>query len=344
MIQRGASNGVYEWHPDRRGMSRLISYNKEVSSIFELLGNKENDITLSMSWVLMKCPEFLRQVIMAVVPVSVDPEDVLILNQRYTNDTGITDIEITDKKTFHIIFEAKRGWVLPGAEQLTKYSLRKEFVCSQAVHKVIVTLSECTELFADMYLPFTNINGIPVRHLSWKRIYELAEQSKPVSNHEQKHLLSEFTTYLRGIMTMQKLDSNMVYVVALGSQNPDGCPISWIEIVQRNGKYFCPIGVKGWPKEPPNYIAFRYYGKLQSIHHIEDYTVSRNMHAEISEMPDQEWDGDCFIYHLGPAIIPGKTVKTGNIYRNGRVWAMLDLLLTCDSISDARDQTQARLR
>jgi hypothetical protein len=49
------------------------------------------------------------------------------------------------------------------------------------------------------------------------------------------------------------------------------------------------------------------------------------------------------IYRLGPAITPGKTVKTGKIFRNGRVWAMLDTLLTCDTISDARDLTQARL-
>lgn len=323
-------------------MPRLISYNKEVRSIFELLGDKENDITLSMSWALAKCPEFLKVVVAAVVPVVVDPEETVILNQQYTADTGITDIEVTDHKTFHVIFEAKRGWVLPGAEQLTKYSIRKDFAASGAANKVIVTLSECTETYADLYLPFHTVNGIPVKHLPWRRVYGLAEQSKAASNHEQKHLLAEFTTYLRGIMTMQKLDSNMVYVVALGTQNPEGCPISWIDIVQRHGKYFCPIGVKGWLKEPPNYIAFRYYGKLQSIHHIEGYTVSRNMHDEIPEMPDETWDGDCYIYRLGPAIVPGKTVKTGNIYRNGRVWAMLDLLLTCDSISEARDRTQER--
>lgn len=75
----------------------------------------------------------------------------------------------------------------------------------------------------------------------------------------------------------------------------------------------------------------------------EDYTVSRNMHDEIPEMPDEVWDTDCYIYKLGPAIVPGKVIKTGKIFRNGRVWAMLDTLLTCDTISDARDLTQERL-
>ena len=114
-------------------MPRLISYNKEVGSIFELLGDKENDITLSMSWALAKCPEFLKAVVSSVVPVMPDPEETVILNQQYTADTGITDIEVTDYRTFHVIFEAKRGWVLPGTEQLTKYSVRKDFAASGVV-------------------------------------------------------------------------------------------------------------------------------------------------------------------------------------------------------------------
>jgi hypothetical protein len=40
-----------------------------------------------------------------------------------------------------------------------------------------------------------------------------------------------------------------------------------------------------------------------------------------------------------PSIIPSKAVKTGNIFRNGRVWAMFDILLTADTISEARDKT-----
>lgn len=34
---------------------------------------------------------------------------------------------MTDGQTFHLIIEAKRGWLLPGAEQLTKYSMRSDF-------------------------------------------------------------------------------------------------------------------------------------------------------------------------------------------------------------------------
>ena len=67
---------------------------------------------------------------------------------------------------------------------------------------------------------------------------------------------------------------------------PENCDLTWIEIVEQKKKYFHPFGINGWPKEPPNYIAFRYNGKLQSIHHIESYTVTKSLHSAIIEMPD----------------------------------------------------------
>lgn len=108
-------------------MATLESYGREIHSIFQLLGDKENDITLSMSWALTKCPEFLKAVVSDVSGFTPSVEDTTIMNQRYDAVTGITDIEVTDHKNFHIIFEAKRGWLLPGADQLTKYSLRDDF-------------------------------------------------------------------------------------------------------------------------------------------------------------------------------------------------------------------------
>ena len=140
---------------------------------------------------------------------------------------------------------------------------------------------------------------------------------------------------------MQNIDSNLVYVVSLGSGTPDGWNISWIDIVKRRLRYFHPMGGSGWPKDPPNYIAFRYFGKLQSIHHIEDYEVVINLHKKIREIPNKERDPH-FLYKLGPAFYPSNEVKTGNIYRNGRVWCMLDTLFTCDTISKARDVSNKR--
>ena len=129
-------------------------------------------------------------------------------------------------------------------------------------------------------------------------------------------------------MTMQTKDSNWVYVVVLGSGKLDNCELTWIEIVKNYNKYFHPIGGNGRSKGPPNYIAFRYGGKLQAIHHIDDYVVTKNLHNEVAEMPNVMEDGNFFVYKLGSAIVPPKEIKNGKIYPNGRVWAMLDTLLT----------------
>ena len=322
-------------------MAVLKSYGREVRSVFQLLGDKENDITSSICWALVKCPVFMKGIIKRVCGVDADPEQVTILNQQYDAKTGITDIEVTDDQYFHIIFEAKRGWLLPQADQLTKYSLREDFVSKPVPHKHIVSLSECTQTYAECYLPFREVNGIPVSHISLREVFELARDARPASNHEQKHLLDEFTEYLGGVMTLQNKTSNWVYVVALSDGHYKECKLSWVDIVKKYNKYFCPVGGNGWPKEPPNYIAFRYHGCLQSIHHIESYTVTKNVHDLFPEMPDEEWENH-YVYTLGPAIVPSKTIKTGKIFRNGRVWAMLDTLLTADTISEARDISYQR--
>ena len=168
-------------------MATLESYGREVHSVFQLLGDKENDITLSMSWALAKCPEFLKAVVQHICGLVPDTDAVTVMNQKYDADTGITDIEVSDYKNFHIIFEAKRGWLLPGADQLTKYSVR--LAASPATFKQIVTLSECTQAYARSCLPFTVApNGIPISHLSFREVYQMAIDTRAASNHEQKHL------------------------------------------------------------------------------------------------------------------------------------------------------------
>lgn len=323
-------------------MSTLNAYGYEIVSIFQLIGDKENDITKSIAWVMDKCPTFMKKVIFEVLGVAVEPEKVYIQYQKYDAETGITDLELTDGQTFHLIIEAKKGWLLPGSDQLAKYSLRNEFKNISTINKAIVSMSECSIEYANENLPFKKVNGIPVKHLSWSRIFKLAEESKAGSNNEQKHLLEELKEYLKGIMTMQTKDSNWVYVVVLGNGKPERCSLTWKEIVDNYNRYFHPMGENGWPKEPPNYIAFRYDGNLQSIHHIDDYVVTKNLHDEVGDLPNVIENVNYFVYKLGPAIIPSKTIKNGKLYPNGRVWAMLDTLLTSDTISEARDISKTR--
>lgn len=318
-------------------------HGREIQSVFQLIGYKENDISYSTAWVLGKCNAMLKILINEVCGIdAIDFEDLEISLQEHEKGKGITDIEINDGKNVYLIIEAKRGWNLPQEEQLKKYSERKTLESSPAKNKIIVTLTECSRDYADRNLGMKEANGIPIKNLSWKNIYEFAEQAYPISSNSEKKLLRELQLYLRGLMSMQNQTSNEVYVVSLGSGKPDNSQITWIDIVKLHNKYFHPMGGSGWPKEPPNYIAFRYYGKLQSIHHIEDYVIETNMQKIIPEMPATEW-GPHFVYTLGPAIIPSKEIKTGNIYPAGRVWCHLDLLLTCDTISEARDLTKQRM-
>ena len=324
-------------------MPELVAYGTEVSSVFQLIGNLENDITKSIAWALARCPEFLKAVINEVMLLEINTQNVRIKYQEFEKNKGITDLEITDDTSFYIIIEAKRGWILPGAEQLALYSQRRNIIESPVSHKAIISMSECSEDYANAYLPFKVINDIPVNHLSWKKIYELANSAKVGSSISHKNMLKELMRYLGGIMTMQAKESNWVYVVSLSTAKPENCDLTWIELVEKKIKYFHPFGINGWPKEPPNYIGFRYGGRLQSIYHIESYSIVKNLHDEIEEMPNVEDEYEHFVYSLGKPIIPSKVVKTGNIYASGRKWAMLDTLLTADTIHEASKISKQRM-
>jgi hypothetical protein len=107
----------------------------------------------------------------------------------------------------------------------------------------------------------------------------------------------------------------------------------------------CADCVLVWTATPPNYIGFRYDGALQSIHHIVNTTVTKDL-AEIAApgvLPSLPVADPHFIYELGPAIRPSASVPNGaRITRSIRVWAAIDALLTSSSISDARKNTRAR--
>ncbi|HWA53222.1 MAG TPA: hypothetical protein VG816_03530 [Solirubrobacterales bacterium] len=43
-----------------------------------------------------------------------------------------------------------------------------------------------------------------------------------------------------------------------------------------------------------------------------------------------------------PASIRVPEVRTGKLYPSQRIWAALDLLLTCETVAEARDKTKLR--
>jgi hypothetical protein len=144
-------------------------------------------------------------------------------------------------------------------------------------------------------------------------------------------------------MSSQSQSSNLTYVLALNGGRPSGWQTSWIEIVTKFRRYFHPVGRNGWPRDPPNYVAFRYGGQLRSIHHVDSYEVIENLQRACPGIPDKPIPPH-FLYWLGKPIVPAKPVKNGRIWPNGRYWCALDALLTCRTISQARDITKKRLK
>jgi hypothetical protein len=324
-------------------MPELRLHNRNVDSVFSLLGEKENDITYSLGWAFSRSPHFLQLFLGKILPPNLcfNIEDLEIVLQEHKGEAGITDIEIREISgtNVHVIIEAKRGWSLPTLEQLEKYVPR--FRNTNRDLYLIVTMSECSAEYARTSGLPEKANGIAVKHVSWSEISSLC--SNGGGSHAEKRLMRELKNYLATIVNMQKQDSNWVYVVSLGNQ--ECAPgLTFKQVVNERKRYFHPYGSgERWPKEPPNYIGFRYDGILQSIHHIEGAEPFKNFHLHFPEYPDEIEDKSFYLYKLGPAIRPSHEVEAGTIVRSLRVWAMLDLLLTCKTISEARDKSYQRL-
>lgn len=326
-------------------MTDLLLHQRPVETVFDLLGDKENDLTYSLGWALSQSPRFCIKLLAGIFPKQELGEVLAVRLQEHGScDRGYTDIEIRTEHA-HVIIEAKRGWNLPKAAQLARYAprLRRE----RAKHQAIAVLAECSPEYVNDKIP-KHVYATPVRYLSWKKVADLAGQSRTHGSHAERHILSEINNYLRSLMSMQNQESNLVYLLVLGDYQPDWASLTWIEFVTKKHRYFHPLGGHGWPKEPPNYLGFRYKGRLQHIHHVDNYEIVDDFASYFDEIDQKKWsphkDADAYIlYRLGPEIYPAHEVKNGKVYANGRLWATLDLLLTCSTIEQACAMTKKRL-
>ena len=230
--------------------------------------------------------------------------------------------------------------VRPRPEQLLRYVPR--FAESGAALQRLVSVSAADATYGKQFL-LPEIGGIEVRHLPWGELQQLALQAIPSAKGVVERLwLRHLVEHLQGQIAMDRLTDNNVFVVSLSS-NPlvEGKPHTWIDVVEQDGYYFHRYG-HHWPVQPPNYIGFRYGGKLQSVHHIDSFTVVRNLAAINSNWHQTEHDS--FLYELGPAMKPQREIRNGKVMRNARVWCAIDTLLSgaFDTISGARDETQRR--
>jgi len=121
-------------------MTDLYLHNRKVNSVFQLLGDNENDISYSVAWALANCPTFLDVFLRSQINRRTKAKNVLVRLQQAERTRGITDIEIESPGDFYIIIEAKRGWKLPGLAQLKLYAERRSFKSSEAPTRLILAL------------------------------------------------------------------------------------------------------------------------------------------------------------------------------------------------------------
>jgi hypothetical protein len=308
---------------------------RPVRTVFDLLGTRENDVTASLGYTLARSPGLTDALAAAVLPHPAGPAQVVRLQQAET-DGGITDVEI-DFENGSLIMEAKRGWTLPSRRQLARYRPRLTHTDNSA----LLSLSECSPAYATPPRLPTVIDGVPVRHLSWKRLAELTGHAHGRAAARERRLLEEFGVYLRGIMTSQNLFSTWTYCVSVGTGGVGD--LRFRGVVTDKHRYFHPYGVAGWPTTPPNFLAFRWAGAVQRVHHVEDYRVVPSLRELYPQLPaTAEIDRQHAVYTLGPDLTGGRRLPNGAKYRSGRLWVALDLLLTSATLKDALTATRQR--
>ena len=313
-----------------------------VTNVFGLKGTDENSATFALGWVLERCKEFRRAMLKAWLDFEIDDNDTIISLQKHGQDGGYTDIEVHSVGRFHAIIEAKRSWDLPTQEQLRRY--RSRLVTGSTDIQRMVSITAASASFAKHHLPMET-DGASVIHQSWGEVRRIAEDARiATTSHEEKLWLNHLTEHLKDFVAMDRITDNSVYVVSLGLDSiVEGSGYNWIDVVEKDRRYFHPMGGSGWPVQPPNYLGFRYHGRLQSIHHIESHEVVQDL--SVLNLLWPQTNTFHFVYVLGPAMRPMSEIRTGNIFRAGRVTCAIDTLLSgaFKTIGDARDETKRRL-
>lgn len=315
-----------------RPVLRLERSGRNIQTVFDLLGRDENAITAALGWTLAGSPS-LVVALAKHFRITTAGSPLVVHLQKFGDDGGYTDVEI-DWPAARLIIEAKRGWELPNKTQLSRYQRRFRGI----QHGVFGTLSGASSEFASMRLP-EMIKDVPVRHCSWVNLAKTVEECAKQVRGKELRLLREFNVYLKGVIVSEN-EANMVYCVSIGPRKKD-YPVSFKEIVE-NGRYFHPYGISGWPKSPPEYLAFRWDGFVQRIHHVDGYKVVDGLRKDFPQLPRiPETTRIHALYDLGPPI-PFKPLKNGANYRAGRFSVAIDLLLTAKTLKDALGKTKRR--
>ncbi len=264
------------------------------------------------------------------------------LQRHEAADGGFTDVELRAPGS-HAIVEAKRGWALPSAAQLGRYEQRFSAFGSPVQVFVVLTQNGVSMVVRGRLAGWRPPDEVDKVVLGWSDLVALVRAAARAGGPVERSLVEEFVTYLRGVADMRDTNSNSVHVVSLRRAPWDGWDVSPVAEVEVHRVYHYPTTGGNYPKIVPNYLGFRYDGKLQSIHHVDSYEVVDSPLGLFPGAPNLRWDEPAFVLRLGPPFRPNHEVRTGSgIFRAAPITADLDLLLTCSTITEARDQTRGR--
>lgn len=309
-----------------------------ISNVFQLAGFDENSASFALGWVLENSPALRQSVTQAIFKRAIEIDDPRVTLQRHAEDGGYTDLELRFGGNYHVIMEAKRSWQPPTVTQLKRYLPR--MVGSNQRNMRLVSISAADINYASTRLP-KELGGVKVVHMSWGMLKKLCLQaSRNKLPFDERMWLRHLVEHLKEYIWMERLSDNTVLVVSLGKQLLSK-EYTGVDMVEKDRRYSHPVGGH-FPKEPPNYIGFRYNGKLQSIHHVDNYKIVTNLAKENRRWPST--NSDRFVYYLGPPIKPSKDVRSGNI-RDLRLSCAIDTLLSGEfaTIMEAYKATKLRL-
>lgn len=308
-------------------------HNQNIKSIFELLGDDENSLSYGLGYTLYNCDSLLKSLVKKVYGKNLRFKHSDVILQKFgESDKGYTDFEVSFDSKYLFLIEAKKGWHLPETDQLKRYINR--FKGYKKRRRLLIVLSECSDKYAYANLP-KSLYNVKIQPLSWQEVIKSINTVYHHVGNKEKFILDELRKYLSQVIKMDNLESNWVYVVSLANSMPILQGITPKDLTRERRKYFYPSD-GGWPKTPPNYIAFRFGGKLQFIQHVEKYEIIDDMHTEIPEVKKGRAK-DYYLLYLGEPFEPRKVLPNGKIWSNGRLWCMLDTLFTSKSVKEASE-------
>jgi hypothetical protein len=307
----------------------LTRHGRDVTSVFDLFGRDENDLTAALAFTLANSPALLGLVLERLGMPAPGEGTVLRLEER--DERGRTDLEI-DTGTHLVIIEAKRGWLLPEDVQFEQY-----------VHRVVargagclVSLSAASSEWAQQILP-SEVAGVPLVHYPWDLVRRDLADAREQSRGGERAWLNEFTEYLSKAVRVRDVADSWTYCVVVSNDYPGGGGArTFRDFVTNEGCYFHPYGWgSGWPKTPPNFLAFRWSNQVQRLHRVASAEVIPNLQSRWADVPAAGGtDRPHMLYHLGPPI-PGPPFPSDGSYRAARLWFIFDQLLVARSLREA---------